>query len=27
MPLRQSVEIMKVMDDVRSKIGVTYPTE
>jgi predicted dehydrogenase len=27
MPLRESVEIMKVMDDVRSKIGVTYPTE
>ena len=27
MPLRESVEIMKVMDEVRSKIGVTYPTE
>jgi hypothetical protein len=27
MSLAESVEIMQVMDAVRSKIGVTYPTE
>ena len=27
MSLRESVEIMRVMDQVRAQIGVTYPTE